>query len=165
MKIEKIKEIFGSLPNHVVYIPADLVSDDLGQRLLEGGYDRSRRTLFILEGVIFYIPPKSVDNILDFIVKNSGNGSVILFDYFPQSVINGSSDSEAGKNIHDHLVQVGEPLQFGLKDGTAEEFLSKRGFSKICNVTSEDYKKAYFHGVNKDRAVCSLMSFVHAVVK
>ena len=95
--MEKIKEIFGSLPNHVVYIPADLASDDFGQRLLEGGYDRSRRTLFIMEGVIFYIPPKSVDNIPDFIVKNSGKGSVILFDYFPQSVIDGSSASEAGR--------------------------------------------------------------------
>lgn len=165
VKMEKIKEIFGSLPNHVVYIPADLVSDDFGRRLLEGGYDRSRKTLFIMEGVIFYIPPKSVDNILDFIVKNSGKGSTILFDYFPQSVIDGTSDSEAGRNIHDHLAQVGEPLQFGLKEGTAEEFLGKRGFSKVCNVTGEDYKKAYFHGVNKDKAVCTLMSFVHAVVE
>ena len=69
------------------------------------------------------------------------------------------------ENIHDHLAQVGEPLQFGLKAGRAEEFLSKRGFSKVCNVTGEDYKKAYFDGVNKDRAVCTLMSFVHAVVK
>ena len=90
-----------------------------------------------------------MDNILDFIVKNSGNGSVILFDYFSQAVIDGSSDSEAGKNIHDHLAQVGEPLQFGIKEGTVETFLVQRGFSKVCNVTSEDYKKAYFHGVSQ----------------
>ena len=57
VKIEKIKEIFGSLPHHVVYIPADLASDDFVQRLLDRGYDRSRKTLFIMEGVIFYIPP------------------------------------------------------------------------------------------------------------
>jgi O-methyltransferase involved in polyketide biosynthesis len=56
-------------------------------------------------------------------------------------------------------------LQFGLEAEAIEEFLTKRGFSKVCNVTSEDYKKAYFHEVNEGRAVCSLMSFVHAVVE
>jgi methyltransferase (TIGR00027 family) len=58
LKTEKVKKIFGSLPDHVVYVPADLGRDDFGKRLLEMGYDRSKKTLFIMEGVIFYIPPK-----------------------------------------------------------------------------------------------------------
>ena len=102
-----------------------------------------------MEGVIFYIPPKFVDDILSFIVKNSGKGSGLLFDYFPESVIDGSSNLDVGRNIHDHLAQVGEPLQFGLEAEAIEEFLTKRGFSKVCNVTSGDYKKAYFDGANK----------------
>ncbi len=165
VKTEKVKKIFGSLPDHVVYVPADLGREDFGKRLLEMGYDRSKKTLFIMEGVIFYIPPKMVDEILSFIVKNSGKGSAVLFDYFPQSVIDGSSELEVGRNIHNHLAQIGEPLQFGIKEGMVETFLAERGFSRIQGVTSEDYKRSYFRGVNKDRAVCSLMSFVHAVVE
>ena len=46
-----------------------------------------------------------------------------------------------------------------------EEFLVERGFSKIHNVTSDDYKKAYFHGANEGRTVCSLLYFAHAVVE
>ncbi len=165
VKTEKVKKIFGSLPDHVVYVSADLGREDFGKRLLEMGYDRSKKTLFIMEGVIFYILPNMVDEILSFIVKNSGKGSAVLFDYFPQSVVDGSSKLEVGRNIHNHLVQLGELLQFGIEEGTVEAFLTKRGFSKIQNVTSGDYKKAYFHGVNKDRTVCSLMLFVHAVVE
>ena len=67
--MEKIKEIFGRLRDHVFYVPVDLATEDLGQRLLAKGYD------------------------------------------------------------------------------------------------SEDYKKAYFHEANEGRAVCSLMSFVNAVVE
>ncbi len=37
------------------------------------------------------------------------------------------------------------------------------GFSKIKNVTSEDYKRAYFHGKNENRDVCKLLYFAHAV--
>lgn len=68
------------------------------------------------------------------------------------------------RNFRNLAAQVGEQLQFGIKDGNIEAFLSERGFSNIQNVTSEDYRKAYFTGVNKDRSVCSLLSFAHAVV-
>lgn len=61
--------------------------------------------------------------------------------------------------------EYGEPLKFGIKEGTVEEFLRERGFSKIQNVPSEDYKKAYFHGKNKNREVCSLYLFAHAAIE
>jgi O-methyltransferase involved in polyketide biosynthesis len=44
-------------------------------------------------------------------------------------------------------------------------FLAQRGFSQIRNVTSVNYKKAYFGGVNKNRVVYGLLSFAHAVVE
>jgi O-methyltransferase involved in polyketide biosynthesis len=101
MKIEKVKQIFGSLPNHVTYIPVDL----------------------------------------------------------------GTSQLEVGKNIHNHLKQLGEPLKFGIEEGMAEKFLQERGFSQVCNVNSEDYKEMYFQGVNKYRSVCSLILFAHAIIQ
>jgi len=46
-----------------------------------------------------------------------------------------------------------------------ESFITQRGFSQVCNVTSEDYKKAYFYGINESRPVCCLTYFAHAVIK
>ncbi len=114
---------------------------------------------------MYYLPPLTVDSILAFIAEISGKGSSILFDYFPQSVVDGSIDLEVGRNIHDGLAQTDEPLKFGIDEGKLEDFLTKRGFSQVVNVTSNDYKKAYFHGINKDRTVCSLLLFAHAVVE
>jgi methyltransferase (TIGR00027 family) len=165
MKIEKVKQIFGSLPDHVTYVPVDFELDDLGERLMENGYDISLKTLFLMEGLIMYIPPEAVDKILSFISKNSGRGSAILFDYYLKSVVDGTSQLEVGRNIHNHLKQVGEPLKFGIEEGMIEEFLQERGFFQICNVNGENYKKMYFQGFNKDRSVCSLILFAHAVVR
>lgn len=164
-KIEKIKEIFGKLPSHVTYVPVDLMTEDLGEKLLRNGYDKSKKTLFLMEGLLMYLKPEAVDGILSFIVENSAKGSGIIFDYYLQSVVDGSSEQELGRFTHDYLAKIGEPLRFGINEGMAEEFLIERGFSQVCNVTSEDYKKAYFHGANKDREVCNLLSFVHAVVE
>jgi len=59
---------------------------------------------------------------------------------------------------------MGRPLSSASKRGTIKTFLSKRGFSKIRNMSSQDYKKAYFHGKNENRMVSRLVSFAYAVI-
>jgi O-methyltransferase involved in polyketide biosynthesis len=118
-----------------------------------------------MEGLIMYIPPKAVAKTLLFIVENSGKGSQVIFDYYPESVVDGTCKLEIGTNIRNHLIQLEEPLQFGIKEEKINDFLTEFGFSEIQNVTSEDYKKAYFHGKNENRDVCELLYFAHAVVE
>lgn len=164
-KIGKIEKIFGNLPEHVIYVPVDFESEDLGSKLLEKGYSKSQKTLFVMEGLVMYIPPKAVDGTLLFISKNSGGGSAIIFDYYSQSTVDGTSKSESARNIKEFVADQGEPLQFGIEEEMVERFLAERGFSQIHSVTSEDYKKAYFQGANKDRSASDLLYFAHAVVK
>ncbi len=164
-KIEKIKEIFDFTHDNVIYVSIDFETETLSQKLFDYGYDGSKKTLFILEGLIMYIPPDVVSEILSFIVENSGKGSAVLFDYYPESVVDGTCKLEVGINIRNHLIQLGEPLQFGIKEDEIENFLIQFGFLEIKNITSEDYKKAYFHGKNENRDVCELLYFAHAVIE
>jgi len=46
-KIEKVKKIFGILPEHVIYVPVDFNTQKLDEQLLESGYDKYLKTLFI----------------------------------------------------------------------------------------------------------------------
>ncbi|MEN6293474.1 MAG: class I SAM-dependent methyltransferase [Methanobacterium sp.] len=165
IKIEKITEIFGSLLDYVTYVPMDLELDKFSQQLLKSGYNKSLKTLFIMEGLLMYISPEIVDEILSFIVHNSGKGSAIIFDYIPLSVVDGTCKLEAGQNWRNGVMAVGEPFLFGIKDGEIQSFLDQRGFKDVKNMISEDYKKAYFNGKNKDREVNSLTSFAYAVVE
>jgi len=164
IKIMKIREIFKSLPNHVTYIPLGLEVDEIGQKLLKTDYDASKKTLFVMEGILMYISPENVNKILSFIVNNSGNGSSILFDYIPSSIIDGTCELEAGQNWQKGVTEAGEPFKFGIGEGLIESFLTKRGFKMIKNMTSEDYKKTYFHGKNENREVNKLSLFAYAVI-
>lgn len=164
-KKEKIMDIFGSLPEHVTYVSIDFETQKLDQMLSEKGYNKSLKTLFIMEGLIMYIPREAVDETLNFIVNSSGKNSQIIFDYYPESVVDGTNTLAVGQNIRNFLIQMEEPLQFGIKEGNIEKFLSSYGFSKIQTVTSADYKKAYFEGKNKNRKVCDLLYFAQAVVE
>lgn len=160
VKKEKILEIFGSLPGHVTYVPVDFEADSLAEKLAEHGYDPSRKTLFVWEGVTMYIPLEAVDRTLAFITRNSGKESTVIFDYGrpPQS------NSPRGKKFQRHVERQGEPTKFGLEPGTVKPFLAERGFTEICDVTGEDYRQLYFHGKNEGRRVSSL-AFAHAVVE
>ncbi len=160
MKMEKIREIFGSLPGHVTYMSADLEAVKLGRRLEESGYDCSKKTLFVMEGLIYYLPPEAVDEMLAFVVHNSGKGSAILFDY---GRIREGKPTASDINGSNFARQQGEPVKSGIR-GPIETFLAERGFSGIRNLDSEDYKKAYFHGKNANREVYDRSSFAYAVV-
>lgn len=164
-KMEKIKEIFGSIPEHVIFVPVDFEKETFGEKLFSKGYNPSLKTLFIMEGLIMYITPKSVSETLSFITENSGKGSAVIFDYFPEAVVDGTNKLKIAQDIRNFAIQQGEPLQFGIKDGEFEEFLSTFGFSNIQNVTSVDYKKLYFHGKNENRNVCELVYFAHATIE
>jgi len=166
VKIEKIKELFGSIPAHVEYVSVDFEIESLNQKLLNSGYDSSKKTLFLMEGLTMYIPSEAVDKILSFIVKNSGNGSAVIFDYgsIPAN-FNENPDRRVAESLTKVMEESDESMKFALEEGMVEKFLSERGFSNIVDVTSEDYKKAYFRGKNKDRQVFSMMSFVHAVIE
>lgn len=164
-KIEKLKEIFDSVPEHVAFIPVDFEKETFGQKLFDKGYDKSLKTLFILEGLTMYIPQNAVAETLNFIVENSGKGSIVIFDYIDESVIDGTSKLEIGKNLRDYTKENGAPLQFGIKEEEIEAFLTQFGFSRIQNVTSDDYKKACFSGKNEIRNVSSILYFAHAVVE
>jgi methyltransferase (TIGR00027 family) len=161
-KIEKIREIFGFTPEHVTYVPADLETQTLNQSLFSAGYNRSKKTLFLMEGLICYLTPETVDGILSFIVENSGKGSIVLFDYHEESVVNGTC--EEGRILQKYFEQVGESFKFGIEEGKIEEFLLKRGFSDITNVSSEDYKINCFKEMNENMAVHNPLYFVNAIV-
>ena len=163
-KTGKICEIFGTLPDHVAYVPIDFESEDLRDRLVANGYSPAKKTLFLLEGLIMYLPPEAVDETFAFIRNSSGPGSTILFDYYPLSTIDGADTRPTATNIRYFTAEQGEPLKSGIPDGEVEAFLTARGFSNVRNVTGEDYRRMYFHGKNAGRQVCDLLSFVSAEV-
>lgn len=164
-KIEKLKEIFGSVPEHVAFVPVDFEKETFDQELFDKGYDKFLKTLFILEGLTMYIPQDAVAETLNFIVENSGRGSIVIFNYIDESIVDGTSKLEIGKNLRDYTKENGAPLQFGIKEEEIEDFLTQFGFSRIQNITSENYKKACFHGKNEIGNVSNILYFVHAMVE
>ena len=82
-KIAITQAVIGAPLDHVVYVPVRFNSEDMNEKLTAAGYCRDSKTVFIWEGVTYYISPRAADKTLQFVAKQSGAGSTIVFDYFP----------------------------------------------------------------------------------
>lgn len=165
VKLEKLKRIFGAVPDHVVYVPIDFNKETLRERLYSCGYDKQRKTLFIWQGVTQYLTPEGVDNTLAFVAQNSGAGSSIVFDYMYAAALKTRHKRGEVASMQRYRGMTGEGLTFGIEEGTVEAFLGQRGFCRVQNVTAEDLKRLYFTGVNHNRLVAPIYAIVSATVK
>ncbi len=161
-KIEKVKKILGSLPDHVVYAGVDFTKEKLDEKLIQSGYDTDLKTLFIWEGVTMYLSLKDVDETLSFVASKAGDGSSIVFDYIYRSVLDKTCDDAI--RLVNYCEKAGEPWTFGIEEGRIESFLSERGFHQIKDVNCEYLKEAYFKPVNESRKITPLAGIVHARV-
>ena len=150
VKREKLASVVPSLPKNLVFVPVDFNTQSLEQRLRESGYDETQKTLFIWQGVIYYLTPQGVDNTLAFIAQHSAPGSALIFDYATNTYLNDTSHGEI-KRMRIMQRFTGEGLSFGLEPGQVEEFLTQRGFGDVRNISAEDLRRQYFTGANAAR--------------
>lgn len=140
-KKKRVREVVGSLPSHVRYVPIDFTKDDLRTVLEAAGYDRGRKTIFIWEGVTFYIPEAAVDATLRFVAQHSAPGSRIVFDYFLASTL--TSPHATLKDVMSRLEAVKEPIIFGLPDEDRQGFVTKRGLAIVSDVHMSELRARY----------------------
>jgi len=155
-----ITKIFGSLPGQVAYVPVNLGAGNLKEELFRAGYSPQKKTLFLLEGLVMYMPRESVEDLLAFIRLHSLPGSGVIFDCIPDFVVSGTPEREGSGAIRKYTQAMGEPLRFGLLEGEAGSFLANQGFSDVTVITGDDFRRLYFTGKNAARPVSGLMSLV-----
>jgi methyltransferase (TIGR00027 family) len=111
--------------------------------LPKAGYHAGRKTVFVWEGVSFYLPERDVTATLRFVAKNSSPGSIIVFDYESERVVNGNHDDTRLKEAITRLAKWGEPHIFGLPDGKTREFLQDRGLTVVSDFGAAELTRRY----------------------
>jgi methyltransferase (TIGR00027 family) len=163
-KTDRLQEIFGTIPEHVSYVPVDFNTQTLEKRLAESGYDPKLKTLFIWQGVTMYLTARAVDDTLRFVTRSSAPGSAIVFDYIYQSALDGTRRQNEVNNMRRYRFMTGEGLTFGIPEGAVETFLSERGFRHVRDVNADSLKQAYFTGINAGRSIVAGYGIVVAEV-
>jgi len=145
--LEKKKAIFKRnnivISDHSKLSPITFGQDDLTRVLKQAGFDPALKTLFMWEGVTYYLPESAVIETLSYIQKSAATESTLVFDYFYRSFIDGNHDYYGAREIFKAVEEVGEPFKFGIAPERLETFLAEFGFELSSHNTPADLEKHY----------------------
>jgi methyltransferase (TIGR00027 family) len=139
----RVREVLGQAPKNVVFVPIDFSTDDLTRVLQAYGFRSDRKTVFIWEGVTYYIPESGIDATLRFVADHASPGSTIVFDYEYARAIDGKHDDLALKQIFARLASWGEPHIFGMPNDSARGSVTKNGLTVVADLAPKELTERY----------------------
>ena len=133
------------IPQIVKLVPIDFNQESLGDVLDKAGFDNQEKTLFIWEGVTYYLDAESVDATLEFVSGSSHPKSVIAFDYTLSLSEENLSDyygaKEFAQTMREH--HAAEELTFSIREGEIESFLERRNLKMLDHLEVEEIEKKF----------------------
>jgi methyltransferase (TIGR00027 family) len=130
-----------------IAVPIDFESDDLGEALRRHGYASGARTLFLWEGVTYYLPLEAVRAVLSFVGSQSGPGSSILFDYVTKAFVDGDHSSYGARRLADGWRRLGNVNRCGIGDADVDAdiaaFLAPLGLRVRSNIDADELERRY----------------------
>jgi methyltransferase (TIGR00027 family) len=154
------------IPNQVVFTSINFNTDDIGDVLTKAGFMKEQKTLFVWEGVTYYLSAVVIDATLNAMKMNSPAGSAVCFDYASRS--SEKLYNEDIKKLREMMQSQypGEPTLFRIQEGEIQSFLLERGYTIEKLMKPAEMGKTS-RAQNEDSSVRNVLDFfrfVHAVV-
>lgn len=134
-----------NVPQNVEFVPLNFNTQALEDVLKEAGYQNNQKTLFIWEGVIYYLDAESVDRTFDFIGQSTHAESRIAFDY-TVSVTGENVDKyygfrEFSQSMKEH--HGNEELVFSIDKGGLIALLKQKGLKLVEHLDNEEIERRF----------------------
>jgi methyltransferase (TIGR00027 family) len=140
-----------SIPANLVFIAIDFDRELLADRLDAAGFDRDRRSLFILEGLLMYLERESVHQTFQTIEQYAGAGSRVVFDYLQASVLRHEDALYGQSRIVQSVRKAGEEWRFGIEPAAIERFVTAYGFEVSDHRCAQELEALYFQDTDGRR--------------
>ena len=140
---------WGGPTEHVRYVEIDFTRESLEERLAASGFRFDLRTVWLWEGVSYYLPESAVRETLALVAKTPA-GSRLLFDWIPEDALRHPERYYGAVQDSAFLARAGEPLLFGVP-GDLAEFLAPYGLRVLTDDAAPDLDSRYLVRSNGTR--------------
>jgi len=137
IKVETLKKA-GIKHDWITYIPVDYANESWVEKLLEAGFDKTKKTLFLWQSVSLYLEAEIVRETLKDMADLCVDGSVIVQDFYSEAYRLGEYSLIAKRNMN-LIASMGEPAKFGIDmsndpKATVASFLSACGLKMTAYI-------------------------------
>jgi methyltransferase (TIGR00027 family) len=133
-----------NVPANVNFISIDFDKESLSEKLDKSGFGRHSKSLFVMEGLLMYLQPGSVDETFNVVSRYAGVGSEVVFDYVRASVLRQEGTCYGETEIAKTVAKAGEKWHFGLEEGEVEQFLERYGLRCVEHKDAQELERLYF---------------------
>jgi len=135
-------QLLGRLPAHVTYVALDFSKDSVVAKLLQAGFRRDRKTLFIWEGVTLFLNEDIIAETLGQLA-GLGPGNRVVFDFIPQELVDDETDYQGNRQLLNLCASIKEPLTFGCHPQRMKTILHSIGFTNVGITSMREANRMY----------------------
>ena len=149
-KIEYLRKARIVIPDQVRFVPINFNQESLAETLAKAGYRNDLKTLFIWEGVTYYLEQEAVAATLEFISQAAHPESAIAFDYTVslseenKQRYYGAEEFAKTMNVY----HANEELLFSIQEGEIEKYLLQRGLRMLDHLDHEEIESTFLQAAD-----------------
>jgi methyltransferase (TIGR00027 family) len=136
IKVETLKKA-GIEHDWITYIPVDYSNESWVEKLLEAGFDKTKKTLFLWQSVSMFFEDDMVKEALREMADLCVDESIIAQDFYSKRFVLGEISRKAKGNIS-IIERMGEPPRFGI-DMSDDPKAAVESFLKECGLKMTEY--------------------------
>ena len=136
VKVETLKKA-GIKHDWITYIPVDYLNESWVDKLINAGFDQTKKTLFLWQSVSLFLEADLVRESLKQMADLCVDGSVLAQDFYSKAFMSGEISKIAQMQMN--LIEVnGEPWKFAL-DMSNDPKTAVESFLKECGLKMTAY--------------------------
>ena len=128
---------------HVTFVSVDFANENAIDKLIESGFDKSKKTFFLWEGVTLYLSQADVRKTMRDIRNIATAGSVLLADIYAERFIEFGGKGSSKKTLE----RTDEGVDFGLNFSSKHE----QTLSEFVKSESMSVGERFFLGEKSDK--------------
>ena len=161
-KIQQYRKRNLSIQSNVVFIAIDFDKESLPHKLDMAEFKKDVRTLFILEGLLMYLDPESVQSTFQTIQEYAGIGSRVVFDYIQASVLRHENTLYGESGLAKTVSKAGEQWRFGIEPDEIAAFTAAYGLVVSDHKCAQELEATYFQ--DEDGRLVGRINGTHCIV-
>ena len=165
-KVECIRKARLDVPQKIKFIPINFNKETIEDVLKKAGFRDDEKTLFIWEGVSYYLEAGAVDETLALVTHHGHPETAIAFDYTVKVPAEKAEAVYGAKAFAATMAEhhESEALLFSLSEGEIEIFLAQRGLKMIEHLNNDEIEQHLLLGNNGKLIgpITGHFRFVHA---
>ena len=162
-KIERLQQAGHEIPPHLKFVAMDFTKELSLEKLVAAGFDLSKKTVFSLLGVTYYLTKDVLQQMLHAFFKDLPKGSSIIFDFADERLFTEPGIFNRVQNMVQMAQASGEPMKFASSLTELEKLLANEHLLIYEHLSPQEIQNQYFSNRDDDLQAFETIHYIHAV--